>query len=596
MLTFLTRVLAVIGFIVVALIALGVWGVARIEHHAAREPDALILTIDFTRPVVENGESSPLDFALEDEPVVLLDLLRAIDRARDDKRVKGIVATFGTEQPSLPHAQEIRAALARFRAADPARFTYAYGSDYGAYGAGNRAYYLASAFEHIWLQPVGGVSLTGVGAQSFFGKAALDRLGLSADFMQREEYKSLMEQVMRDGYSAPVRAEMQAMIENLAGQIAAGIAESRKWDVAKVKALMEQGPFTDEEAQQAGLVTRLAYADELDEEVEKKAGKGAERVDVGTYLGFGEQADGAPREETRIAMISGAGIIMDKSVEGSGFTGEPVVGADELAAAFDDAAKDKGIKGILFRVDSPGGSPSASETIRRALIRAQMKGKPVVVSMGEVAASGGYWVSMNGDRIIAEPGALTGSIGVISGKFVVEEAMKKWGISADGVRTSENAGMWNPTAPFSPVQRARVNALLDNTYQAFVSNVSAARKIPMEKMPDIAKGRVWTGEQALQNGLIDAVGGYDVALAEMRKLLKLDEHAPLALEDFPQQLSPLERLLELMARLKTQGMALSSLGAFMRDMQALARPVAGMAAMAREPVSLRMQLNGDVAD
>lgn len=597
MLKLITRVFAVIGFIVVALIGLGVWGYVRMERKAEPEPTAIVLTLDFTRPVVESSESSPLGLAMHEDPAALLDILRAIDRAREDKRVKGIVATFGTEQPSLAHAQEIRAAIARFRAADPNRFTYAYGSDYGSYGGGNRAYYLASAFEHIWLQPVGGVSLTGVGMQSLFGKEALEHFGIAADFMQREEYKSLMEPAMRDGFSAPVRAEMQAMIENLADQIAEGIAESRKWDMAKVKALMEQGPFTDEEARQAGLVTRLAYSDELDEELEKKAGKTAKHADVETYLGYrGATGQAKPGSETRVALITAAGVIMEKGVDGSGFMGEPVIGADDMAAAFDDAADDKGIKAILFRIDSPGGSPAASETIRRAVIRAQKKGKPVVVSMGDVAASGGYWVAMNGDRIVADAGSLTGSIGVVSGKFAAAEAMKKWGVSADGVRTSDNAGMWNMTAPFTPAQRARVNALLDNTYQAFVTNVAEARKIPIEKMPALAKGRVWTGEQAARAGLIDAVGGYDVAMGEVRKLLKLSDFAPIALEDFPQQPSALEHLLELLQKLGSQGAALSSVSGVLQQAQALLRPIAAMAALSREPVSLRMNTVGDLHD
>jgi protease-4 len=588
-LKFITRFFATIGFAVVALIILAVVAVVYYQQKPEVEPDSVVLTLDFDRPVVEQNEPSPLSLATggnDDQPMVLLDVLKAIDRAKDDPHVKGIAARFGSEQPVLAQAQEIRAALNRFRASN--KFTYAYGTDFGEFGTGNRAYFLASAFDNIWLQPVGTVSLTGVAMESPFAKAAFDKIGIVADFMQREEYKSFMEPGMRDSFSPPVKAEMQIMVENLSDQIATGVAESRKWDAVKVKDLMDKGPYTDEEALGAGLVTKLAYADELDDELMQKAGKNAKQIDLQTYLSYGDSNKDGKTSSTKVAMIYGTGLIAERDVGGD-LTGEHVMAADDIASAFDDAADDKDVKAILFRIDSPGGSPAASETIRRAMIHAQKQGKPVIVSMGEVAASGGYWIAMNGDRIIADPGTLTGSIGVVSGKFANDGGLQKIGISIDGVTTSETAGMWGMHAPFTPPQRARVNALLDNTYHAFVNDVAAARKIPMEKMPDIAKGRVWTGAQAVQIGLVDELGGYDVALANLRKTLKLDDKDIVLLEQFPTQPTPAEKIIKLLHRMGGEGaLAMSSLGMF-EKLQSTLQPILGLAATTHHPVAARMQ-------
>ncbi len=585
MLKFVVHCFALVGFLIVVSVIGGVIVAYHAQNRIEPEPKSVVLTMDFSHPIVEQDDSSPFDLAMDNEPVPLLDILTAIDHAAEDSHVKGIAARFGTQQPTLAQAQEIRAALERFRA--HGKFTYAYGTDFGEYGLGNRAYFLASEFENIWLQPVGTVSLTGVSLQSPFAKAALDKIGVVADFMQREEYKSFMEIGQRNNFSPPVKAEMQAMVDNLSGQIAEGIAASRKWDVDHVKNLMARGPYTDEEAVQEGLIARLAYADEFDDEIDRKAGKDAKQLDVEDYLDIVDKEDA--KNQTTVALIYGVGLIMDKSFDGGSLTDEQIMGADTISGAFKDAAEDKDVKAILFRIDSPGGSPAASETIRRAMIAAQKQGKPVIVSMGEVAASGGYWIAMNGDKIVADPSTLTGSIGVVAGKFAANELMQKIGVSMDGVSTAANAGMWTMTAEFTPVQRARVNALLDNTYRSFVDDVSEARKIPMEKMPDVAKGRVFTGEQAVKIGLIDELGGYDAALNAVRKALKLDDKAVLSLETFPAPPTPAERFLKFIRRFNAESASLVISAAKFAKAQHALGSLLGLASFADRPVAARMQ-------
>ncbi len=584
MLKFIVRFFAVIGFLFVALFSGGIYLALHAQNRAEPKPDNVVLVINFNRPIVEQNVPSPFSLAMDSEPLVLLDILNAVDRAAADPHVKGLAARFGTEQPSMAQVQEIRAALARFRA--KGKFTYAFGTDFGQFGTGNRTYYLASAFENIWLQPVGTVSLSGVALYSPFAKAALDKIGVTADFMQREEYKSFMEVAQRDSFSPPVKAELQELVGNLSNQIAKGIAESRKWDADHVKDLMARGPYTDEEALQEGLVTKLAYADELREELERKAGKDAKQIDVDNYLAFLEDGDKASNR-TLVALIYGTGLIMEKSIEGGDIAGENIMSANEISSAFRQAAENKKVKAILFRVDSAGGAPAASETIRRAMLQAQKSGKPVIVTMGAAAASGGYWIAMNGDRIIADPATLTGSIGVLAGKFAFDGLLQKAGVTVDGFSSTPSAGMWSMASGFNAEQKARVNALLDNTYRTFIGNVSTARKIPMEKMPAIAKGRVFSGEQALNAGLVDRLGGYDVALAEIRKALNLSESEPIILETFPPPPSPAERLLKFMRRLGAESAVISSSLSKLEKMQAAFAPALTWI-LAGHPVAARM--------
>ncbi|MDD5586955.1 MAG: signal peptide peptidase SppA [Alphaproteobacteria bacterium] len=544
----LLRVFAAIGVIMTVTIMIGgfsTWYWLTRPAPVLKAPENMVLEIDFTHPVVEQSRGMALSLTSllqEEEELPLLDIVRALDRAKDDPRVKGIVARIGTEQPSLAHTQEIRAALQRFR--EKGKFSYIFAPSYGNFGLGNRAYYLASAFENIWLQPVGTVGLTGVGIEAPFGKTALEKIGVGADFMRRNEYKSVMENVTRNDFSPPVRANMESMMNNLAGQIASGMAESRKVDAAKARAWMANGPYTAPEALSKGLVTRIGYADEMlkvadtlatEPETETKARLAPERMSASSYLAVSHK-DVKPKAS--VALINGLGLITNASIGPKGLGEDHVIDTDELVQAFAEASADPEVKAILFRVNSPGGAPDASESIRHALVKAKEAKKPVFVSMGDVAASGGYWIVMNADHIVAEPGTITGSIGVVAGKFIAGDLMKKLGVQWDDLATSDNAHMWSMLRPFSAEGRERVNALLDDTYKTFTGNVAEARKIPLGKMPDIAGGRVWTGEQAVKVGLVDELGGLATTVAAIKKHLKLEPTDPIELRQFPPPETP----------------------------------------------------------
>lgn len=547
----IVRALAVVGFLTVAsvalLISLGILA-AKDRQNA---PESMALVIDFDTTIAEHEKTSAFDLALDEEASSLTDILRAIDRAKSDPRVKALVGRFGSSQPSLAHAQEIRASIKAFR--DAKKPTYAFGTSYGQFGGAGKAYFLASAFETLWLQPIGAVSLNGPAIQSPFFKEALDKLGAKADFLQREDYKSFMDMAMRNEFAPQVRSNLESLLGDLSNQMANGLSESRGWDFEKARKAMAHGPYTDQEAIKDGIVSRLGYEDELEKELKDAFSSDLKFVEPGTYLGYGRgDSRGKDHKESRtsIALVQGSGMIVARASDGESLTGDAVLGADTIVAAFDTIIEDKDIKAVLFRIDSPGGSPEASEMIRRAVIRAQAAGKPVIVSMGSVAASGGYWAAMNADRIIANPGTLTGSIGVITGKFAIGPALEKYGIRigtvvASGIAPSYET-MWSMGSEFTPAQRERVTAMIDRTYQAFLTNVAEARHIPLDKTRALAGGRVYTGAQAQKLGLVDTVGGYKTALAAVREKLNLAPDAPLKFVMLPESHSNFEKLIKLL--------------------------------------------------
>lgn len=548
----IVRVFAVIGMLFVLSIAATVLAAMHMAEKQPKAPASMILRLDFDEPITETAGASRLPLPVDHDRTPLFDILRAIRIAKNDARVKGIVAHFGSQQPSMSDAQEIRDAIDHFRKSG--KFTYAFGSTYGEFGDGSKAYYLATAFQNIWLQPVGTVSLTGMAMQSPFGKSALDKLGVKAAFMQREEYKSFMDMATRDDFAPPVKQNMEGLLADLSSQMSDGIAKSLNMDAAHVKDLMARGPFTDQEALQEKLVTRLGYFDELNDEIDNIAGKDAKGVDAETYLSY--TARHQKNLPNAIAIIYGVGEIFDHDSETPSLTGGKTMGADTVADAFDEAADTENVKAIIFRVNSPGGSPAASETVRRAMQHAQKKGKPIFVSMGNLAASGGYWIAMNGDHIMADPATITGSIGVLAGKFTVGDMLKKAGVTMGSLKTTDNAGMWSMADDFTPQQAERMNALLDNTYRAFTTRVAEARHIAPEKMPDLAKGRVWTGAQAKQLGLVDELGGFDKAIDAARKKIGVADNDIVELAVFPQPETPLARMMKLMHTLGVEESAL----------------------------------------
>ena len=536
---FIVASLAVLGLLSLLVIGLGVWGVVALHGKGQPLPKQMLLTLDLENEFKDAPSSDPFSALSGEDTYITREVVDGIDRAAKDPRVVGLFATIGQSELGMGRAQEIRDAVQRFRASGKPAVLFA--ETMGEFGNGTVEYYLASAFGQVWLQPSGDVGLTGFMAESPFLRGTLDMLGIEPQFAGRKEYKTAIE-MFTDKKFSPANVEtLNGLLDAWSTQVVAGIADGRKMPAEKVRALFGKGPFLAAEALAAGLVDHLGYRDEA--MAAASAGSNQpDEVDVAAYA-----ADAPSAKGTRVALITGEGAIMRGESSGP-FGSEEGFGSDTVAQALRDAIDDDRIKAILFRVDSPGGSYVASDTIWHEVRRARAAGKPVVVSMGNVAASGGYFVAMGADRIIAQPGTVTGSIGVFTGKMVMADFWPKLGITWDELHRGDNAPMWSVNRGFSPQAWERVNVMLDRIYADFTTKAAEGRKMPVDKLEGYARGRVWSGAEAKSLGLVDALGGYDVATAELRGLLKLAADAPLQMVPFPAPEGPFEMLSKLASR------------------------------------------------
>ena len=535
---FLLWFFAVIGVLAILIVSVGIYAGIRLGNKKPEIAETTVLRFDFERPQTEKASVGLADALLGDHKISFADTIETIRRAADDGRVRGLVARTGEVPLGLAQVQELRDAIATFRA--KGKFAYAYAESFGDLGGGTRAYYLSAAFDEIWLQPVGSVGLTGVAAELPFFKGTLDKLGVTAAFDRRAEYKSAMTQMTETKLPDTDREAFTGLVKSVFDQTADGIAQDRKLVGADVRTLIDGGPYPGDEALAKHLVDHIGYADEAMDAARKKAGPGVKILTGPHYLDAIKA--GAPTGDV-IAILRAVGEIRSGRTP-SGPAGESDgVAADDLVKAIGDAARDPAVKAIVLRIDSPGGSAIASETIWRALKRAHDGGKPVMVSMGDTAASGGYYIAAPADKIVAEPGTLTGSIGVFSGKLITTGLWDKIGVSWDEVSQGKNAGIDSTLHDFTPEQHARFEHSLDEVYHAFIAHVADGRKLDPAKVETIARGRVWTGAQGKENGLVDELGGLDVAVGLAKAAAHIAADQPVVLRPYPRPRSPIEQLM-----------------------------------------------------
>src|SRR5271169_1700547 len=521
---------AVIGFLTVLLVLGAALLINGLQPVVTPLANHIILTADLTQGLAEGPREDRLLRLLVGAEPTLRDVLDGIEAASSDPRVKGLLARVGGDELGLGKVQELRDTIIAFRA--KGKFALAFADSFGEFGPGTRPYYLATAFDEIWLQPMGDVGLTGLYAEVPFFKGTLDLLGIAPEFDHREEFKTAMNSLTETKMTPPHREEVDALLASIAGQIIHGISEGRKLPEAEVRDAIDRGPLLADEARQAKLVDRLGYRDEVIGYARSRAGSAAELTSLTTYL---DRAGRPHREDATIALIYGSGLIQRAASSANPLTESNVMAANEITRAFRAAVRDPSVHAIIFRVDSPGGSVVASESIWREVVFARERGKPVVVSMGDVAGSGGYYVAAAADKIVAEPATLTGSIGVLAGKIVVSDLFKKLGVSADSAQIGANAAMFSSTSDFSARAHSRLEAFLDDTYRGFKDHVAAGRHMTQEDVEAVAKGRVWSGEDAKAHGLVDELGGYSVALRLAKEAANLPPEAPLTLTVFPRE-------------------------------------------------------------
>ena len=515
------------------------------RHHGV--PNGCVLELDLRVAPPEASSLDPLSIITGGgRPLALREAVSALHRAAEDPRVAGLIARVQLPAAAAGPVQELREAVAAFTAVKP---SLAWAETY----PGTLSYYLASAFGEVWMQPSGTVGLIGFATNALFLRDALDKAGIEAQFVARGEYKSAANLFTQDRYTDAHREADTRLLESLRGQVWQAIADSRNIGQDAIDGLADQAPLLRDIAVESGLIDRVGFRDEAYARIAELVGAKDISPDTGDadgddapsrlYLSRYARATGpsGPARpsmpgrgpKSTIAVVTVAGPI----VSGRGGSrlpfGSSNAGGDTIAAALREAAHDDSVSAIVLRVDSPGGSVTASETIWREVKKARERGKPVVASMGAVAASGGYYVSMGADAIVANPGTITGSIGVVTGKLIARDLKDRLGVGSDAVRTNANADAWSVNAPFTPEQHAQVEAEADLFYNDFVQRVAQGRHLSVEAVEAVARGRVWTGADALDHGLVDELGGLRAAVRRAKVLAGLDEDAKVRLAGYP---------------------------------------------------------------
>ncbi len=519
-------------------------------------PDGCILELDLQAVPHESAGFDPLvllsGIAGAQRPLLLRETVAAIHRAAEDDRVSGLIARVQIAAAAPGPVQELREAIAAFTAVKP---SLAWAETY----PGTLSYYLASVFGEVWMQPSGTVGLIGFAASPLFLRNALEKAGVEAQFVARGEYKSAANLFTQQGYTEAHREADTRLVCSLGAQVWRAVAESRGIGVADVDRLADRAPLLRDDAVAGGLVDRIGFRDEAYARIAELVGADVEPAEPGAGDAPGQVDPDAEHAPPRLYLsrYARAGVPSMPSVPGLTSTPKiavvtvagPIVsgrggrklspvgtsnsGGDTIAAALREAAADNDVAAIVLRVDSPGGSVTGSETIWREVIRARERGKPVVASMGAVAASGGYYVSMGADAIVANPGTLTGSIGVVTGKLVARDLKDRLGVGSDTVRTNANADAWSANAPFTEQQHAQVEAEADLFYTDFVERVARGRGLTPAEVDGIARGRVWTGADAAERGLVDELGGLRTAIRRAKLAAGLDADAKIRLVHYP---------------------------------------------------------------
>lgn len=524
--------LGLIGMVIVLVVAVAIGSKGRV-------PSKTILEANFEQSFLEDVPDTPAARFTMSERQTLRDVVDAIDRGANDDRVAGMVARIGAAKMGMAQTQEIRDAVQRFRAHK--KFAVAYSETFGEFGPGNGAYYLATAFDQIYLQPSGDIGLTGIIMESPFIKGTLSKLGVTFHGDHRYEYKNALNFYTETKYTGPHKEAMTAIMNSWFTQMKDGICQARQIAPDKFQAIVDGGPYLGKEAVDAKLVDAVAYRDEVYGKVKSKAGSGAELLYLDKYL----DRAGRPHDSgKKIALVFGVGGVTRGKSDFDPVQGSQTMGSETVAGAIRAAAEDSDVKAILFRVDSPGGSYVASDTIWREVMRARQAGKPVIVSMGDLAGSGGYFVAMAADKIVAQPGTITASIGVLGGKMLTSGLWEKVGLSWDEIHQGENATMFTGTRDYTPAEWGRFQAWLDRVYVDFTGKVADGRKLPKEKVLQIAKGRIWSGQDAKNLGLVDELGGYDTALKLAKKAANIPESDEVKIVVYPRPKTFVEAVLQ----------------------------------------------------
>jgi protease-4 len=507
------------------------------ETDTALPRDGIVLELDLRQPRLDTPSRSPFGFA---EPLSAVEIVQTLQVAENDDRVQGLFIRANEFGMAPGQAEEIREAIADFREAGKFVLTHAQGFE----GTTVTGYFAVSGSDEIWLQDTSSFTPAGLAAEVIFLGGLFEHFSAEPQFEQFHEYKNAANTYTESTLTEPHREAVESYIGSIFDTAVAAIAADRGLAGAdRARALFEASPHTAESAREAGLVDRLGHVIEAREAALSRAGQDAQTIEIADYR---EQATPAWSNAPVVALIEGQGAIVTGTPEQGPFGGEEMIGGDFMSEAILDAAEDTNVRAIVIRVDSPGGSAIASDQVWHAINRAREAGKPVIVSMASLAASGGYYIAAPADYVVAHATTLTGSIGVLGGKIVLDGTFDLVGLNVETISVGgEYATAFSSQQAWSETQRAAYRSQMEDIYDDFTQRVADGRDLPLERVLEIARGRVWTGAQALDLGLVDEIGGFRDAVDAAKELAGIAPESDVRLRRFPRQRTPLEQFQEL---------------------------------------------------
>jgi len=570
----------IFGFFILLFLLFFVFGLIAMLGSIGEKTPEKILTLDLRTPMIDHSVGDTL---FGESPANIVDTVFALNNAKTDDSVKGVfirAENFGMAPAS---AEELRLALLDFR--DSGKFVIAHAQ--GFEGTSLMSYQVVSAADEIWMQDTTGFAVSGLRSESEFYGGVMEKLEADPEFFQFHEYKNAVNTYTETGYTEAHREATTSYLTSIYDNAVSQIAQDRALEVSTLEDILRSSPHSAETALKSGMVDKLGHIETAKDYIRKKVDN-----DKVSFVSLSSYVAPTKPSGDMIAFIGGQGpVLTGSSSTGSIFNQNITMGGDTVASGFDAALKNDRVKAIVFRVSSPGGSPAASDQILAAADRAKEAGKPVIISMGKYAASGGYYVSAHADHIVALPQTITGSIGVFGGKIAFEDTFAKVGYNIDGITVGgEFSGAYSADAPFTETQAEAYRGQLQDIYDDFTQRVANGRDLPIERVLEIAKGRVWTGAQAKEIGLVDELGGIMTAIEAAKRLADIDEDENIRLKVFPRQKTFEEQLQE----------ALSGTAQINQDIQTLreitALPEVQAAIKARNGAKIGQEMAADIPE
>ena len=541
-----TIILTLLGVIVLCSVAMFV-ALILLVGRGPSVPSNATLTLRLGGDLAETSPDNVVGYLSGTRTPIVRAIVDNLRKAKVDRRVATVLLKeTGFTTPYWGKIQEIRDAILDFKKSGKPIYAYL---EYG----GDRDYYLATAADKVFMLPSSPLDLTGVATYELFFRGTLDKIGAYPDIHRIGDYKTAANTFTEKTMTRAHREMDESLNRALYDQIVAGIAAGRNKPEAEVRALIDDGPFLADQAKRLGLIDDVAYEDQVEEKLQPGSNK--KRVNGEDYATVATSSVGLDRGP-RIAVIYASGAIVGGE---SGFDplNGSVLGSDTLIEYIRQARRDSSIRAIVLRIDSPGGSAAASDAIWRELMIAKQEraNRPIVASMSDLAASGGYYIAMPADAIVAQPATLTGSIGIFGGKFITGGAYEKLGMHIESTSIGKHAEMNSPVRPYNESELKKITEQLDEFYQQFVERAAESRHSTPEKIDRLAQGRVWTGSQARENGLVDELGGLDQAIAVAKARANIDAGSSVEIVAFPGRKSVFQIMSEQLTRSEERSMA-----------------------------------------